>query len=391
MNPHQERLKYLFEKYFNKTATEGEVDELTAVLDDTSNLDFIFELLADKWEGFKMEEPAKYSDEKIDLVWRKITATNELPEKVIQINNRRSFKWIRWAAAAVILFAVGILWITINNKQNFAPSETAKTSKPSDIAPGHDGAVLTLADGTKIVLDNAQDGKITDVAVKNGNKVSYENTNQAKVEYNTMATPKGRQFSLVLPDGTQVWLNAASSITYPTAFVGNERKVSITGEAYFEVAHYASKPFHVNVNGMDVQVLGTHFNINSYSNEQSVKTSLLQGSIRITVAGKTQVVKPGEQTEVSNNKEIRLIKNADVDAAVAWKNGFFQFSGMGIESVMRQLERWYDIEVKYEGKIPDRQFAGQIDRSATLSQVLKILQESNVHFSLDNRTLVVTP
>jgi hypothetical protein len=311
-----------------------------------------------------------------------------IPEqKVIPFYRRTLFKI---AAAAAIIIAVGLSTFLLIEK-NTGEKRVVQEKSQKDIYPGHDGAILTLADGHTIVLDNAQDGKISDEAVKNGNKVSYQNNDQTKVESNTMTTPKGRQFSLILADGTQVWLNAASSITYPTAFTGSDRKVSITGEAYFEVAHNAKKPFHVQVNGMDVQVLGTHFNINAYSNEGSIKTTLLQGSIKISAAGKNQLVKPGQQTQVTGDGKISLINDADVNAAVAWKNGFFQFNEMGIESVMRQLERWYNIDVKYEGQIPNRRFAGQMDRSLTLSEILKILQESNVHFKLEDRTLIVTP
>jgi hypothetical protein len=291
------------------------------------------------------------------------------------------------AAAIVIFMALGAYFI-LNKNKDVKP--VAKEGVQKDVLPGHDGAVLTLADGRTIILDNAQDGKITDVAVKNGNKVSYQNSAPTKVEYNTMATPKGRQFSLVLPDGTEVWLNAASSITYPTAFVGGDRKVQITGEVYFEVAHDASKPFHVTVNGMDVQVLGTHFNINSYGDGGDIKTTLLQGRIKVTIAGKTEVIKPGQQAQVANNN-IKLISDADVDAVMAWKNGFFSFEKTDIKGLMRQVSRWYDVEVVYQD-IPNETFTGKIDRNLTLTQLLNGLAETKVHYRIEEgKKLIILP
>jgi ferric-dicitrate binding protein FerR (iron transport regulator) len=390
MNLSQDRLQYLFEQYFNKTATEAEVDELTIMLEEPFSRDLLFKLFADQWEGFKMQGPAKYSTEKIDDAWKKIVGTSSGENKVIEIKSRRKFGWTGWAAAAVILIVASALWLTVSNNQKVIKPEAQNRTMPSDIAPGHEGAILTLANGSKIVLDNAQDGKITDAALKNGNTVSYQNSDQTKVEFNTLATPKGRQFSLVLPDGTQVWLNAASSITYPTAFIGNERKVSILGEAYFEVSHDASKPFHVDVNGVDVQVLGTHFNINSYSDEEAIKTTLLEGSIKITVAGRSQLVKPGEQAQVTE-KDINMVLDADVDGVMAWKYGFFSFDNANITDIMKQLTKWYDVEVVYQGQ-PKERFSGKIDRNLTLSQVLKGLAETKVHFRIeDGKRLIILP
>ena len=390
MNLSQERLQYLFEQYYNKTATEAEVDELTIMLEEPFNRDLLFKLFADQWEGFKMEGPAKYSNEKIDDAWKKIIGTSSGESKVIEIKSRMKFGWTGWAAAAVILIVASALWLTVSNNQKVIKPEAQNHTTPSDIAPGYEGAILTLANGSKVVLDNAQDGKITDAAFKNGNKVSYQNSDQTKVEFNTLTTPKGRQFSLVLPDGTQVWLNAASSITYPTAFTGNERKVSILGEAYFEVSHDASKPFHVDVNGVDVQVLGTHFNINSYSDEEAIKTTLLEGSIKITVAGRSQLVKPGEQAQVAE-KDINMVLDADVDGVMAWKYGFFSFDNANITDIMKQLTKWYDVEVVYQGQ-PKERFSGKIDRNLTLSQVLKGLAETKVHFRIeDGKRLIILP
>ena len=211
-----------------------------------------------------------------------------------------------------------------------------------------------------------------------------------KVVFNTLATPRGGQFKLSLPDGSEVWLNAVSSIRYPTAFIGNERKVEITGEAYFEIAHDAAKPFKVIVNGTEVKVLGTHFNINAYNDEATVKTTLLEGIVSLSNAASAVVtLKPGQQAQIGNSRDIKVINNVDIDQEVAWKNGYFSFYKADLQTVMRQIGRWYDLEILYEGKIPERQFGGKIDRNSNATEVLKILEESKVHFRIEDGKIVV--
>ncbi|SMC87626.1 FecR family protein [Pedobacter africanus] len=308
--------------------------------------------------------------------------------KVVPINRfKRSLGWI---AAAVVIGVAAIAIIMNISKDKMISTPVAAQPSETDVAPRHDGAVLTLASGKTIVLDDVKDGKLTDIAVKNRNQVSYVNGSKEKVELNTMTTPKGKQFSLVLGDGTKVWLNAASSITYPTAFVGNERKVDITGEVYFEVTHDAKKPFNVTVNGMNVQVLGTHFNINSYGDQGSIKTTLLQGSIKVSIAGKTQMIKPGQQAQVSN-ENIRVASNTDVAAVMAWKNGFFSFEGVDVKVLMKEISRWYDVEVIYQGE-PKDLFSGEIDRNLTLTQVLKGLADTKVRYRIEEgKKLIILP
>jgi transmembrane sensor len=193
----------------------------------------------------------------------------------------------------------------------------------------------------------------------------------------------------VLSDGTKVWINAESALKFPPAFTGHERTVELTGEAYFEVAGNADKPFHVIVNGMQVQVLGTSFNVMAYPDESVVRTTLLEGAVRLTQGNHSRLLQPRQQGIV-NNKGITVV-DADTDEAIAWKNGYFEFNRSDIRDIMRQLSRWYDTEVIYESKVPDDEFVGKISRDAKLSQVLHILQLSNVHFRIENRKIVVTP
>ncbi len=202
----------------------------------------------------------------------------------------------------------------------------------------------------------------------------------APISYNTISTPKGRQFTLQLPDGSKVWLNAASSLRYPVAFAGAERKVEITGEAYFEVAKNKKMPFKVSINNKTtVEVLGTHFNVNAYNDEETIKTTLLEGVVKVSHEKQTQLLQPGEQASVSQpsqKSQSITVQTTDVDAAVAWKNGTFSFTNASLETVMRQLARWYDIEVEFVGAVPGGAFSGEIDRALSLDQVLKGLTKN---------------
>lgn len=203
--------------------------------------------------------------------------------------------------------------------------------------------------------------------------------------FNTMRTPRGGEYRLQLPDGSKVWLNAASSITYPNIFTGDTRSVEITGEAYFEVAKDAARPFKVQAGNMKVEVLGTHFNINAYPGEPVIKTTLLEGAVRIQDA----VLKPGQQASLAATGQFRVEDDVETEEVMAWKNGFFQFNDADMPTVMRQLENWYDITVAYEGRVPKRSFGGAIQRSLPLSKVLDILEENNVRFKIEGRNITV--
>jgi ferric-dicitrate binding protein FerR (iron transport regulator) len=207
---------------------------------------------------------------------------------------------------------------------------------------------------------------------------------------NTLTTPRGGQYEVMLPDGTKVWLNSASSLTYPVTFAGKERRVELTGEAYFEVAKNTSSPFFVKTSGQTVKVLGTHFNINSYEDEKCVKTTLLEGSVVITSDGNKQAVnlKPGQQS-VNKAASFDVINEADIDEAVAWKNGKFLFRNTDLQTVMRQLSRWYDVDVEYQGTIAERHYRGRISRNVPVSQVFEILKTSGINFIINGRTIIV--
>jgi ferric-dicitrate binding protein FerR (iron transport regulator) len=317
-------------------------------------------------------------------------------------HKRRIIKltWYRYAAAAVVLMAVASVWVfNHNSKTNTKPNGNNNTiAVQKDIPPGEIKAVLTLADGSKIYLDSAGNGKLADqagitISNENGQLVYKQNgtaTNAA--QYNTLTTAKGETFVAQLADGTLAWLNAGSSIRYPVAFTGSERVVEITGEVYFEVKHDATKPFHVKANGMDIQVLGTHFNVNDYNDEASIKTTLIEGSLKVSAGDKIKILKPRQQAQVfnsANEAAIRVISDVNTDEVIAWKNGLFNFNGADIPTALRQLARWYNIEVVYEGEIPKDKFMGEVGRDLTLSQALKILERAGLQFKVDGRKLIV--
>jgi ferric-dicitrate binding protein FerR (iron transport regulator) len=219
-----------------------------------------------------------------------------------------------------------------------------------------------------------------------------ESSGTAKESFHTLVTPRGGQYQLLLPDGSKVWLNAASSVRFPTSFSGKERHVELTGEAYFEIAKDASRPFRVDApGGMQVEVLGTHFNIMSYTDENAINTTLLEGSVKVREGSVSSLLRPGEQASLNKASDGISVSNADVDETIAWKNGLFRFEGATIEAVMKQIARWYDVEVIYKGSV-SKHFRGMISRSVDISQVIKMLElTSEVHFKIDGKTITVMP
>lgn len=343
-------------------------------------------------------------------IWNSVKSASS-GAKVIRMQNRRI--WIAAASVLILIAGAGIVW-KMGKKEGRLMARQEKNSQllpNNDVAPGGNKAILTLADGSKVVLDSANNGAIT----KQGNvivmklddgqiayKLSTPNSQPSTADrpttvlYNTVSTPRGGQYQLTLADGTMVWLNAASSIKYPTSFRGNERRIEITGEAYFEVAHDASKPFYVKVNSdhayssTEIKVLGTKFNVNAYSDEEMLKASLLQGSIQISSHGKENMLKPGQQADIKNNEEgISIKDDVDMSQVVAWKNGYFQFDDFTIQQIMRQLARWYNVDVVYKGKLPGGHFVGKPSRDLNLSQILKVIEYSGVHLKIDGDKIIV--
>ena len=287
--------------------------------------------------------------------------------------------WFRYAAAVVILLAVSAyLWNTL---QTSHPSNLSTVVvAPNDVLPGSQKATLTLSTGEQIDLDPSREQRFTDRSqvIRNvGGSLSYEGSKVAV--FNTMTTPSGGQYKLMLPDRSLVWLNAASSITYPTAFTGNTREVTITGEVYFDISPDKVLPFIVRTASDSIIVLGTSFNVNAYPDEPAMKTSLVNGAVQIN----RKVIHPGEAFV---NGEI---VETNIEQDIAWKNGYFNFNNMDLKAVMRQLERWYNITVQYEGDIRDIRFEGKLSRDLSLSQIVEILREMGVKCRINGRKLLV--
>jgi transmembrane sensor len=319
---------------------------------------------------------------------------------------RMSKKWIGVAAASVIiLLLAGVFYLTKTEatQNRLVKNERAASSLKNDILPGGNKALLTLADGSTIILDSAQNGTLSNqgnikIIKLDDGQLAYDKSavsGSTEVLYNTISTPKGGQYQLTLSDGSKVWLNAASSLRFPATFSGNERKVELTGEGYFEVAHNPSKPFIVTKNNVEIKVLGTHFNVNAYDDEDVIKTTLLEGSVKVTKGNKSTLITPGEQAIVSNSStttfSINVKKDVDLDEAVAWKNGKFIFQDADIKSIMRQLEHWYDVSVIYDDKeVTNEEFVGSISRNVNISQILQMLEKTGaVKFEITGRTVIV--
>lgn len=305
-------------------------------------------------------------------------------------------RWdLGWVAAAVLLVISSVGFYRYKISTN--PTNTLQQYTVSnDVPAGGNKAILTLSNGSRISLTDASNGELANQAglkiikTRDGELV-YEVTpvsGDAAVRYNTIETPKGGQYQVNLPDGTRVWLNAASSVRFPATFSNvSQRKVELNGEAYFEVVHARNKPFKVIAAGQEVEVLGTHFNINAYADEPAVVTSLLEGSVKITHNLETEMLLPGEQAEVKDYIRVKKIEG-DV---IAWKNGITSFKDAEITTIMRQIARWYDVEIKYKGEIPKKKFNGDVLRSANLSEFIKVMEFSGLHFKVEGRTITVMP
>ncbi|OQP58971.1 FecR family protein [Niastella populi] len=337
-----------------------------------------------------------------------MTVLTSEPQKNVVPLWRRPGAW--WVAAGTLLFMATTWYFVMNDKQ--VTTQTVEVQKPviqTTVVPGGNKAVLTLADGSTIVLDSAANGALTRqgatmIMKKQDGELVYKTEGrhgQQAVAMNTISTPRGGQYQVILPDGTKVWLNAVTALRFPASFTGNERVVELTGEAYFEVAHQSSsngkgnRPFVVNIitaaGENRVEVLGTHFNIKAYNDETSIKTTLLEGSVKMSGLKGQYLMKPGQQAQIDRSGKMALDEDADVEEAVAWKNGRFQFNNANVEAVMREIARWYDVEIEYVGKVPDEKFEGEIPRNSNITEVFKILELSNVHCKIEGKKIKVLP
>jgi transmembrane sensor len=349
---------------------------------------------------YEIDETAAWAD-----IQKKIQLATQPAAPVVELIEHRSPQRLYWMAAAVILLVAGAaLFFNLNKtKQNIAQLPVEQRYH-NDVAPGGDKAILELADGSKIVLDNASNGELakqgdTKVIKLNNGQLAYHlgQSGTAPVSYNTISTPRGGQYQVVLPDGTKIWLNALSSLRFPTAFTGTERKVELNGEAYFQIAKNVSAPFKVVSTSagqapLELEVLGTEFDLMAYADEDRQKVTLVSGAVKASTGAKQLTLQPNQQAFLdTRSNALHLIDSVNVDEITAWKNGKFQFYDASIESLMRQASRWYDVDVSYEGKI-DQPFRGTIPRRVNLSTFLKILEATGwVHFRIDDKHVTVAP
>ena len=317
--------------------------------------------------------------------------TSALPQHKIVLFGR---KWWNYAAAAILLLFVAGYFLLNNTKKEQPPIAEQPVKK--DIPAGRQGAILTLSNGQRIILDSAGNGELTRDAgvrvIRKGGVLSYGG-NTDVILYNQVVTPKGRKWQLTLSDGTKVWLNAASSVRYPISFVGKERMVEVSGETYFEVAPDKNRPFIINIAGKGkIEVLGTHFDVNAYDDEDAIRTTLLEGRVKVIRGGSSTLLSPGQQAVLSNGTDdIKVINNANIDEVMAWRNGRFIFSNMDLKSIMRQLTRWYDVDVVYKGKVPEIHIGGIVHNDVYLSIVMEFLGENGVHYKIDGKKITIMP
>lgn len=386
-------LKKLLEKYLAGELSAEEFRRLWSALREPGSRETWETFMKDVWED------PRYHQLKDDNARKAVLEKLRPALKAQRIPFLRRRIW--WAAAASLLLIATGTYLFQPKKPAQLAATPAVPVKKNEVRPGGDRAMLTLADGTTITLDSASNGMLSQqgntkvVKLANG-KLVYNTTGTptSEVLYNTMRTPRGGQYRITLPDGTQVWLNAASSITYPTEFTGAERIVKVTGEAYFEVAPLNhTTPFRVKIlsgsgeEKAEVNVLGTHFNINAYDDEADIRTTLLEGAVKITKGTYSMALQPGQQAKIA--KMIEVVEPDDLEEVTAWKNGYFKFNQADIGSIMRQAERWYDITIQYPNGVPKDLFTGSLPRHVSLTKFLEILVYSDINAKIKERTVII--
>jgi len=384
--PNQKAFSRMVDAYLAGTATEEEKAILEKYYDSFADEPDVLDSMSDsaiKSAGDRMKANIDYTIE----------------------TEERASKWRPWKyagiAASFLLIAAagGYFYLSPDQK----PLNQNQAQVINAIVPGSNKAVLTLSNGSQIALNGSKNGKLanedgTTVMKSAEGQLVYNQGDNASTTtaYNSVATPKGGQYQVNLPDGTKVWLNAASSLKYPVNFSGNERRVELSGEAYFEVAKNKTKPFRVVTAEQQVEVLGTHFDINAYSDELSTKTSLMEGSVRVKQINSqaNTLLVPGQQAILKNGNDQFKLKNIDLDEAIAWKNGYFMFDEEPLPSILRKVARWYDVDIKYKGMSPDTKlsFSGTLSRYSNVSKVIRKLElTESVHFTIEGRTIIVSP
>ena len=388
----QQRIALLLHKYLQGSLTETEILFLENWKRQSEENQHFFDVLQNEDQlslWIAEDHPDRLKDTEESIYARIL---QQVPALRIVPLYRRS--WFRMLAAASVVCIIGLTyWLSFPAKQpDAAPEKTVEVQKVHDIeAPKFTKATITLADGNTVPVDSLTALTQNNVQLSRNvdGKIVYSgNTNE--IIYNTLTNPRGsRVIDMTLSDGSHVWLNAGSSLTYPIAFTGNERKVTITGEAYFEVAHNTAKPFRVGKGETIITVLGTHFNVNAYDDEADIKITLLEGAVKVNHSNSESLLQPGQQAQVSSG--IKVVDDADIEQVTAWKNGRFYFNNTDIKTIMRQVSRWYNVEIVYEGEPVETLLGGIVSRKENISQLLKLLEATGkVHFSIDGEKIITS-
>lgn len=392
-----DQLNNLFQKYLNQSCSPDEIKQLLDYFGDVQLTDD--ELLAELIGEVLKEEQLFVEDDRATRARLDICLENIMANRTMPVKTRKIWLSPKWAVAAGLLIAAftALFYFTQTNL-----NEVSHTVAQEEFKPGTDKARLTLADGTVIDLEEAINGKLENangiaVTKAEDGKLVYDAKNatakSTKVSYNTLITPRGGQYKVVLPDGSLIWLNAASSLRFPTLFVGEDRRVELVGEGYFEIVRNVEQPFVVVTGGQEVTVLGTHFNINAYQETNIIRTTLLEGAVKVSKGTKSFLLAPGQEARLDIlNNGMSIVKNVDVDAAVAWKDGRFSFDKTNIKEVMQQVARWYDVDILYKGDFSNVEFTGDISRGIDARSVLNLLKGTKqVDFVIDGRIITIIP
>ncbi len=390
-------MQELFRKYLDNQCSPEEVKQLLNHFNDPGSESALRTLIAESLATFDEPDDGSRWQSETDRIFVQIKSQLDADKgRVVPFFPK---SWIRFVAAALILVGGFAVFKFFGSKNEVQPAIVKTDSANKEIKPGGNKAILALADGSTVFLENAANGTLA----KQGNisllkpangQLTYTSLNEkpASVLYNSITTPRGGQYQLTLSDGTLIWLNAASSVRFPVAFSGKERVVEVTGEVYFEVAKNPSMPFKIKIGDKaEVEVLGTHFVINSYVDEPTINTTLLEGSVKVTglIRHDSRIIKPGEQAQLNADNQISVEKQPDAEQEIAWKNGVFNFQNASVEMALREIARWYDIEIIFSGAIPQKQFSGEMQRSLSIEQIIKILETNNVHCRIEGRKLIV--
>lgn len=401
MSLDNDRLHFLVKSLVDNKIDKEELKELSEILKAPENESAMHLEMKNVWTNTVEEQTDISKDVYLNIISdARFSQTQENTKKVFSIFNNKNI--ISYAAALLLISGVALgLYLFKHQNSDSGIARLATNNTAVNKIENSEKAILTLSDGREIVLDQAKSGELAQEknavisktadgqVVYNLSALKQTATNK-QLTYNTITTPKGGNYQVILPDGTKVWLNAMSSLKFPVAFAGEHRNVELTGEGYFEVAKDKTKPFVVVAKDMKVRVLGTHFNVSAYDDDSSVKTSLLEGSVKAETSSSSILIKPGQQAYLLNGSSSINVKDIDVDEIIAWKNGYFVFRNEPIESIMKKISRWYDIEVNYQGNLSGKEFGGKYLKTNTLSELLKSLElTGTINFKVEGRRVTV--